>query len=124
RVSARPCSNARAGVQRSRALQCGVGLAPYITTRASLTVKRAQVLTYRAATHQERRRSVTCRLGSSQSRVRTARLQTVIRAALSAADPDERRAPGLHSLVETSCDCSEISSSPPSAGPAPYSSTL
>ena len=28
RVSARPCSNARAGVQRSHALQCSVGLAP------------------------------------------------------------------------------------------------
>jgi len=30
-VSARPCSNAPAGVQRSHALKCGVGLAPYIT---------------------------------------------------------------------------------------------
>ena len=48
-----------APIRDTHALQSDIGLAPYITTRASLTVKRAQALMHRAATHQERHRSVT-----------------------------------------------------------------
>src|SRR5664279_443286 len=59
----------------------------------------------RAATHQRDLDRVVGRRANVQAlkatRVRTAKLQPVILQRSSAADPDERRAPGLHSLGET-----------------------